>query len=324
MSANSPGPLPTLTVDLSKLARERYTFAERHLRAASELFRIYNKDLGLDDSTLEFFREVVPELIPEDLLAEMESVGALLGASLPEVLLANLHYDMLKVVLGCTAFAVDTPSGPLHARNLDWWTPARALNDATVVTRFINGPAGEFLTVGWPGFIGVFSGVAKGRFAVTLNAVLSDEPSQIALPVVMLIRQVLETAADFQEAVQRLSKTTIATDCLLLVTGIEDGQMVVVERTPTRFAHRQAVSGKPLRVTNDYVAIDADTGEPTNELMRTSCGRYERIAELVRAEPPQGLEESIAHLCDVDVMMGITVQQMAFLPRSGEHFVRVP
>lgn len=42
---------------------------------------------------------------------------------LDEVVCGNLYYDALKAVLvGCTAFAVDTPTGPLHARNLDWWT----------------------------------------------------------------------------------------------------------------------------------------------------------------------------------------------------------
>ncbi len=48
-----------------------------------------------------------------------------------------------------------------------------------------------------PGFVGVFSGVAPGRFAVTLNAVLSAEPPQPATPVVLLLRTVLEHAQTF-------------------------------------------------------------------------------------------------------------------------------
>lgn len=324
MNCGSMGPLPEVTVDLAMSARERWKFTDAHLRAARDLLQMYNDDLGVDAPTMEYVGALAPGIIPEDLLAEMEGMSSALEATPAQVLLANLHYDMLKVVLGCTAFAVDTPSGPLHARNLDWWTAARALNEGTVVTRFINGPAGEFLTVGWPGFVGAFSGVARKRFAVTLNAVLSDEPGQITLPVVMLIRQVLETAAHFDEAVERLSTTTIATDCLLLVTGPDKGQMVVVERTPTKHAHRFAVAGEPLRVTNDYVAIDTDTGEPANELMQTSCGRYDRIAELLVADPPQDLERCITHLCDDRVMMGITVQQMAFRARTGDYLVRVP
>ena len=316
--------LPELTVDLAVDARDRWSFADVHLRAAADLLSVYNDDIGVDDTTMAYVASLAPAILPAETVQELEGIASALDATFPQVLLANLHYDLLKVSLGCTAFAVDTPDGPLHARNLDWWTTARALNDGTVVTRFLNGPHGEFITVGWPGFAGVFSGCARGRFSVTLNAVLSDEPSQIALPVVFLMRQVLEEARTFEEAVSRLSETTIATDCLLLVTGTQPGQMVVIERTPTRFAQRRPVAGEPLRVTNDYVAIDADSGEPANELMETSCGRFDRIAELLLAKPPTNLEQCISHLRDDRVMMGITVQQMAFRPRSGEHLVRIP
>ena len=285
---------------------------------------MYNDDLGVSGETVEYVATLAPGIVPADLLAEMEGLSAALGMDLSQALLANLHYDLFKVVLGCTAFAVPTPAGPFHARNLDWWTSGRALNDGTVVTQFINGPAGEFLTVGWPGLVGAFSGVARGRFCVTLNAVLSDEPAQIAMPVVLLIRQVLETARDFDEAVDRLSTTPIAMDCLLLVTGIENEQRVVIERTPTRHAQRRAVDGDVLRVANDYVAMDASTGEPSGELQESSCGRYERIGKLVQGSPPQSLEGCLEHLGDEQVMMGITVQQMAFHARSGEWAVRVP
>ena len=70
--------------------------------------------------------------------------------------------------------------------------------------------AGEFTTVGWPGFIGVFSGIAPRRFAVTLNAVISDEPLQAASPVVFLLRQVLEEAPDFQSALRTLKESTVS------------------------------------------------------------------------------------------------------------------
>lgn len=316
--------LSDITVDLAASPRNRWSFADAHVRAASELMDVYNNDLGVDEESIAWVASLATEILPGEIAEELEAVASSLDTTFPQALLANLHYDLLKVVLGCTAFAVDTPDGPVHARNLDWWTTARALNDSTVVTHFVNGPRGEFLTVGWPGFLGAFSGLAKGRFTVTLNAVLSDEPGQVAIPVVFLIRQVLEEARDFDEAVLRLSETTIATDCLLLVTGTVPGQMVVVERTPTRFAHRKPTTQEPLRVTNDYQLIHADSGEPTNELMRTSCGRFARIAELLVDEPPTELERCIDHLSDDRVMMGITVQQMAFKASTGEHLVRIP
>jgi hypothetical protein len=43
--------------------------------------------------------------------------------------------------------------------------------------------------VGWPGFAGGFSGLAPGRFAVTLNAVFSNDPVEVATPITFLIRR---------------------------------------------------------------------------------------------------------------------------------------
>jgi hypothetical protein len=98
-----------------------------------------------------------------------------------DVALSNLYYDALKVVLGCTAFAVDAGEATLHARNLDWWTKNAALARYTTVCHFIGGAGGPFTTIGWPGFVGAFSGVAPGRFAITLNAVLSLERAQLVV-----------------------------------------------------------------------------------------------------------------------------------------------
>lgn len=95
MKSGSMGPLPEVTVDLALPARERGTFAEAHRRAARDLLRIYNEDLGVDASTMEYLATLAPGLIPEDLLAEMDGVSSALGTTLPHVLLANLHYDML-------------------------------------------------------------------------------------------------------------------------------------------------------------------------------------------------------------------------------------
>src|SRR5262249_4764187 len=145
--------------------------------AARELLAVYQRDLGLaPQQVAEFARPAVRA----DFWEEMEGVAYVAGVRIEEGACGNLYYDALKPVLvGCTAFAVDTPAGPLHARNLDWWSDNDSLRRHTLQTEFIGAPVGGFATVGWPGFIGAFSGVAAGRFAITLNAVISDEPLQM-------------------------------------------------------------------------------------------------------------------------------------------------
>src|SRR5262249_58170211 len=107
--------------------------------------------------------------------------------------------------------------------NVDGWTEEAALRRYTAICRFTGAPVGEFTVVGWPGFVGVFSAVAPGRFAITLNAVLSTDAVSLGTPVVFLIRKVLEEAQTFQEACKALAETPIASDCLLLVTGTRAG-----------------------------------------------------------------------------------------------------
>ena len=235
---------------------------------------------------------------------------------------ANLYYDCLKAVIGCTAFAVATSTGTLHARNLDWWTEDRLLNAGTVVVEFRGAGGRDFLAIGWPGLSGVFSAVAPGRFAVTLNAVLSTEPAQLATPVVFLLREVLETAASYDEAADRLCRTPIPCDCLLLLSGPQPEQQQVIERTPARHATRQGDG--VVWVTNDYHALDTGTATAHSELLATACGRFDRIGQLLQAKPPNTLDQCLDHLADHQVQMGITVQQMAFCVTTGEHRLRIP
>jgi hypothetical protein len=236
------------------------------------------------------------------------------------VLLSNLYYDALKVVLmACTAFAVDTPEGPLHARNLDWSTQADALARHTRLVRLSRGGRLRATLVGWPGFTGCFSGVAPGRFAVTLNAVLSDDLPQLAASIVYTLRELLEEAASFREAVDELARRPIATDALLLVTGIAPGEMAVIERTPTRAAVRGPQNGV-LVVTNDYRDLPIwSAGRPAlgAGLAATACGRFDRACELVRPGRVQDVSAAMAVLRDPQVVLGITVQHMVLRARDG-------
>jgi acid ceramidase len=312
-----------LTIDLRRPPGDRWHLTPTQSQQARELLTSYRADLGLSANAAEFLTDAARGLERADHWLEMESLAAALNLPVIDVALCNFYYDALKVVLGCTAFATDASGTILHARNLDWWTDNAALSRYTTVCHFIGGRAGPFTTVGWPGFVGAFSGVAAGRFAVTLNAVLSNEPAQPAIPIVLLLRAVLEEARSFDEAAEILSNSILPCDCLLLLTGTRSGEMVVIERTPSRHAIRSA-QGNFICVTNDYQQLNADTNQATSELLVTSCGRFQRIESLLRAEIPLHPEHCLTYLCDPDVQMKITVQQMVFRAATGEYWVRAP
>ena len=66
---------------------------------------------------------------------------------------------------GCTAYARDDDA-PWLVRTLDW--PFPGLGRHVEVARMA-GPGGEFYSVTWPGFVGVLTGMAPGRFAASIN-----------------------------------------------------------------------------------------------------------------------------------------------------------
>jgi acid ceramidase len=323
--------IPELDIDLNAPPERRWEQLVDWRAVARELLAFYVRDIGGLDRFAPLLRDYRDAFVDAEYIAEMRGVARVLDAPEEEVVLANLYYDAIKLVLaggvGCTAFAVDTDQGPLHARNLDWTTAEGKLASETLIVSFRRGDAGAplYRIVGWPGFVGCLSGVAPGRFAVTLNAVLSDDAPELATPTTFLLRRVLETAETFEAAVAALRDTPVASDSLLLVTGTRAGQMAVVERAPTRAAVRAPYAGAVF-VTNDYRALPVSerSGTIRSTLAQTSCGRYARAQQLVREEPPREPGACLRVLCDPRVKMGITVQHLVFSAATGVIRVALP
>ncbi|MGF1505704.1 MAG: carcinine hydrolase/isopenicillin-N N-acyltransferase family protein, partial [Anaerolineae bacterium] len=175
-----------------------------------------------------------------------------------------------------------------------------------------------FITVGWPGFVGALSGVAAGRFAVTLNAVLSEEPVQMATPISLYIRTVLEEAETSAQAVDMLAQEPIVSDCLLLVCGTKPGEMVVIERTPTRAALRKPEDGY-IAVTNTYRLLNSVMVTP-GTLAATTDARFETTCARLEAKLPTTPDTCFEIL--EAVRLPITVQQMVLRPSDGTALVR--
>jgi acid ceramidase len=315
--------MPTITVDLRNQPGDRWRFTPEQRQQARELLALYKADLGIPPDMGVFLASSVRELVRADHWAEIESIALVLGLPVSDAVLCNFYYDALKVVLGCTAFAVDTAGRVLHARNLDWWTKSAILSRYTTMCNFVGGTAGEFTTIGWPGFTGAFSGIAPDRFAITLNAVLSLEPAVPATPVVLVLRSVLEEARNFDEALSILSAASLPSDSLLLLTGTRAGEHVVIERTPSRSAVRRGQHGFTC-VTNDYQQIQVSADQPGSEILATSCNRFKRIEHLLSDETPNTPEACFKYLSDPAVRMQITVQQMVFEPATGQSWLRLP
>src|SRR5262249_2298048 len=93
-------------------------------------------------------------------LAEIDEIAALLPGRGAYAL--NTSYEWC-----CTSGVGDDPQGGVRLiRVLDWGQPGLGRN---VVVAWQRGLAGDFANITWPGFVGVITAMAPGRFAVSLN-----------------------------------------------------------------------------------------------------------------------------------------------------------
>ncbi len=155
---------------------------------------------------------------------------------------------------GCTTLARDEASAPWLARTLDW--PFPGLGRYLEIVR-MQGPAGTFENLSWPGYVGALTAMAPGRFAAAINqAPLRRRtrhpwlrPYDIALnaaqtwrvrfiPPDHLLRNVFETCKNYHEAKHRLETTPIARPVIYSLVGCAIGERCVIERREDSFSTR--------------------------------------------------------------------------------------
>jgi len=294
---------------------ERWGFLAQYSKEVDELIGCYLKDFSGEEEIFESFDFYKDQVISREYLEEIEYIASISKYTPDQILIANLYYDVLKFYFGCTAFAFESEKGVIHARNLDWHTDNNLLSKHSMIFNFQRDGKTIFKSVGWPGFIGVLSGTKKQKFSVTLNAVLSPDSPEIATPISFFLRDVLTESDSYEDSKQKLESTTIASDCLLLLSGTNASELSVIERTPTRFATRYPENGH-LIVTNDYKKLE-NIELKEGVLQSTSCGRYDRANALLIESKPPTEKDCLKILQDNSVMMGITVQQMVFNNETG-------
>lgn len=258
---------------------------------------------------------------------EFKAGARLINGDLRDIALANLSYDLVVGALGCSTLVLPTPDGPVIARNMDWW-PEEPLARASYVIRCMEGDTWKFSNAGFPGAVGIVSGLSSRGFAVILNAVTTPDPiCKTGYPVLLHLRRVVEDAADFNDALAMLSKQRLTTSALFTLVGTKNDERVVIERAPRRFALRRPCGDEPLLTTNDYRRLDKPTGNDKWDLEMTSCSRYARLWQLAtrksNGETPT-TDELLYWLSDDEVRQEITAQHVVIRPALNEIRLFVP
>jgi len=306
----------THIINLDLAPERRWETLRPYKKEMDELLGCYLKDFAGAELMISGISTYKSLLIAPQYLKEIEGLAAISDFSEDEILLANLYYDLLKFYFGCTAFATYSEGQMFHARNLDWHTENNILSEYSMIFDFQKGGKSCFKTIGWPGFIGALSGIKPNAFALTLNAVSSTDMPQLASPVTFVLRDTLTHAQTFDDAINMLESAALMSDSLILLSGVQEEEKVVIERTPSRYATRKT-NISSIVVTNDYKVLTNEVQED-NILQNTSCSRYERTEQLLTANTPKSKEACLSILKDDGIMMGITVQQMVFQIATGD------
>jgi hypothetical protein len=146
---------------------------------------------------------------------------------------------------GITGIQADPDTGAMQMlRVLDH--PLSGLGRG-LVAAWQQGPSGPYLSLTWPGFAGVVTGIAGGRFAAAFNqAPLPNRrlgywgdwtASRLGIwrsremPPTHLLRQVFEHCTSYSDACHALIHGPICVSAIFTVVGTRPGEGCVIERT---------------------------------------------------------------------------------------------
>ena len=146
------------------------------------------------------------------------------------------HVMQDYMLVGCTSFAVwgreSADSSLLIARNFDFYMGEEfAKNKLVLFEKPDSGYA--YVSVTWPGMLGVVSGMNTQGLAVTINASKLEVPSSSATPISILVKSILQYASNIEEAetIAASFKTFVCES--ILVGSANDGRAVIIEKTPS-------------------------------------------------------------------------------------------
>jgi isopenicillin-N N-acyltransferase like protein len=246
---------------------------------------------------------------PAEYLSEVDALAGAEGMDESEAVLAQCFLD-LSPMTACSTITLPASAAPDHvarfARNLDF--PALNVADK-YSTVFIYHPEGRyaFASIGWPGMVGVLSGMNEHGLCLANMEVTRNPRVPGAMPYTLLYRSILEKCKTVQEALDLLEKTPRQTANNLMLMDAT-GDRAVAEITPDAVTVRRAPDTAPLISTNHQRGTDCDT--------EGRCWRFDYLHEHGNAQfgkigVPQ-LKDMLVHVSPGRP----TLQSMIFEPAN--------
>lgn len=242
---------------------------------------------------------------------ELDSLAHETAVDSRQMTLAQCFLD-LSAGTACSTVALPSEASPdgvaRFGRNLDF--PGFNLaEDQTVL--LVYHPAGRnaFATVGWPGLIGVLSGMNEHGLTLANMEVKRDRRLPSAMPYTLLYRTVLENCRTVDEAIALLEKTPRQTANNLMLMDAT-GNRAVAEITPDKVTVRRGEPGRALLSTNNQRGNGPDCDQTG------ICARYDRLRRTTDRYFGRIDEKSIERMLASVAQGKYTLQSMVFEPSN--------
>ncbi len=194
--------------------------------------------------------------IPSHYLDEMEGIADGAGVPYDSILLENTFLTLaeqtdpaklLQMPARCTNMAffgdATTLGQPLLVSTLDWGME-KVLKDTTVVLIVRPDDGHAFVSVTWPGMVGVLRAMGSQGLAVSEESVAApSDTTADGVPINFLLRDVIEHANGLDDAVLRVVKAKGTAGYHVTIVDGHRRDARVVEKTATRHQVRKPVDG---------------------------------------------------------------------------------
>jgi predicted choloylglycine hydrolase len=241
--------------------------------------------------------------------AELHALALTTGIDERETMLGQCFLDLAQLS-ACSTVALPAGAAPDHVarfgRNLDFWSLNIADKYSTLFIVKPDDGRYAYASVGWPGMIGVLSGMNEHGLCLASMEVPRTPRLPTAMPYILLYRTVLERCRNVPEAVQLLQTTPKQTANNLMLMDA-DGTRAVVEITPQGIHVRWGTDGSALISTNHQRDQDADTPG--------KCDRYDYLHDQSKLTFGQISEPDVQSMLRHVGSHG-TLQSMVFEPSN--------
>lgn len=194
--------------------------------------------------------------IPPDYLEELRGLADGSGVPLRDLYLLHAVPDRTYACSGFAAWGRATSDGRLiHTRNLDWNIHAGIQQYAAI---FVVRPDGKqaFVNAGWAGFIGVLTGINDHRISLGQIGAETLEASNRGMPMVFLMRRVMETSSTVEEAVRLMEETPRTVGVNYLLADAAAKRAVAIETTHAQLAVFEADDPREHQVSYATPMLD--------------------------------------------------------------------